>query len=113
MSRSPQIPEGAIILRTHAELDAEADAFFADHYDLVLVVGPPGTGKSFTFKSRARRHPLRCHYIEGNTKPLSGIVPSSSPSSPSSKDSLIEYASCAPKHDSVYVISGLTLHASP
>jgi hypothetical protein len=70
MSRSPQIPHDAVILRTYAELAAEADAFFGDYYDELLVVGPPGIGKSETFKRRIRSHPERCHYIEGNTKPL-------------------------------------------
>ena len=42
MSRSPQMPQDAVILRTYAELAAEADAYFGDHYDELLVVGPPG-----------------------------------------------------------------------
>ena len=70
MSRSPQIPHGAVILRSYAELAAEADAFFGDYYDEVLVIGPPGVGKSETFRQRARKHPERCYYFEGNTKPL-------------------------------------------
>ena len=70
MTRSPQIPRDAVILRTYAELAAEADAFFGDYYDELLVVGSAGIGKSEMFKQRIRRHPDRCHYIEGNTKPL-------------------------------------------
>ena len=70
MARSPLIPHGAVVLRTYAELEAEADAFFHDFYDELLIVGPPGIGKSETFKQRIGKHPERCHYIEGNTKPL-------------------------------------------
>lgn len=68
--RSPQIPHGAVILRSYAELAAEADAFYGDYYDEVLIIGPPGIGKSETFRQRARKHPERCYYLEGNTKPL-------------------------------------------
>ena len=70
MSRSPQIPPGAVILRTYAELAAEADAFFGDFYDELLIIGPAGIGKSQHFRQRAAKQPERCHYIEGNTKPL-------------------------------------------
>ena len=70
MPRSPQIPRDAVIIRTYAELAAEADAFFGDHYDELLIVGPPGIGKSETFKQRIHKNAERCHYIEGNTKPL-------------------------------------------
>jgi hypothetical protein len=70
MTRNSQIPRDAVILRTYAELAAEADAFFGDHYDELLVVGSPGIGKSETFRQRMRQNTDRCHYIEGNTKPL-------------------------------------------
>ena len=70
MTRSPQIPRGAVILRTYAELAAEADAFFGDFYDELLIIGEPGIGKSETFRQRIRKNADRCHYIEGNTKPL-------------------------------------------
>lgn len=70
MSRSPEIPRDAVILRSYDELAAEADAFFGDHYDELLVVGSAGLGKSETFKKHVHRRPERCHYIEGNTKPL-------------------------------------------
>ncbi len=70
MSRSSLIPPGAVILRSYADLAAEADAFFGDHYDELIIVGPPGLGKSETFRARCKKHPERCRYLEGNTKPL-------------------------------------------
>lgn len=70
MSRSPLIPPGAVVLRSYAELAAEADAFFGDFYDELIIVGPPGIGKSEHFRKRCKKHPKRCRYLEGNTKPL-------------------------------------------
>jgi hypothetical protein len=74
MSGSPQIPPDAVILRSYAELTAEADAFFADYYDELLVVGLPGIGKSEIFKAGMHKHPERSHYLEGNTKPLATYI---------------------------------------
>ena len=70
MSRSPLIPPGAVILRSYAELEAEANAFFGDYYDELMIVGPSGVGKSEAFRPRCKEHPEKCHYLEGNTKPL-------------------------------------------
>jgi hypothetical protein len=49
---------------------AAADAFFGDFYDELIIVGPPGIGKSEHFRKRCKKHPKRCRYLEGNTKPL-------------------------------------------
>ena len=70
MSRSPLIPPDAVILRSYAELASEADAFFGDHYDELLIVGSSGIGKTEMFKKWYKEHPERCQYLEGNTKPL-------------------------------------------
>ncbi len=59
-----------MILRSYRELVMEAEAYFEDHYDELLVIGPPGIGKSETFRQLALQHLERCHYLEGNTKPL-------------------------------------------
>ena len=55
MSRSPQIPPDAVILRSYTELEAEADAFFGDHYDELLIVGPPGIGKIGSIQGAKQR----------------------------------------------------------
>ena len=72
--RSPTIPQEAVILRTYAELDEEIDAFFRDCYDLMLVVGDPGSGKSKRFAKRIAQHPDTCHLIKGWTKPLAAYM---------------------------------------
>jgi hypothetical protein len=74
MSRSPLIPPGAVILHSYEELAAEVKAFFGGHYDELIIVGPPGIGKSEAFRKWCLEHPDRAHYLEGNTKPLATYI---------------------------------------
>lgn len=50
--RSPAIPPEAEIIRTFEEYRTLADAFFASHYNLLIIVGRPGLSKSFMFEER-------------------------------------------------------------
>jgi len=74
MTRSPQIPPSAVILRSYEELAAEVHAFFGGHYDELIIVGPPGIGKSEAFRNRCKREPEKYRYLEGNTKPLATYI---------------------------------------
>ena len=74
MSRSPLIPPDAVILRSYKELAAEVDAFFGGHYDELIIVGPPGVGKSEAFRTTCKNNPNHYHYLEGNTKPLATYI---------------------------------------
>lgn len=56
MSRSPQIPHGAVNLCTCTELEAKAEAFVGDHCDVLLIVGRPSVSKSEYSTQRARKH---------------------------------------------------------
>ena len=50
------MPHRAVNLHTYTELEAEADAFVGDHYDVLLIVGRPGVSKSEYFRKPARMH---------------------------------------------------------
>lgn len=74
MARPKAIPPEAVTLRTYAELAAQADAFFADHYHGLIVIGPSGIGKSEMFRQRVDERPEQRHYIEGHTTPLATYI---------------------------------------
>jgi len=70
MSRSPEVPSEATVIRTYEELDAEAAAFFSDHYDLMILIGRPGLGKTEAMNKYLALKPGIGHLITGKTTPL-------------------------------------------
>jgi hypothetical protein len=50
--RSATIPPEAEVIRTFEEYRTLVDAFFAGHYNLLIVVGRPGLSKSYIFEER-------------------------------------------------------------
>ena len=72
MSRSPEIPPSAVVLRTYAELRAEVEAFYADYYDELLR--HRASWNRQVGRISATHDPRRCCYIEGNTKPLAAYI---------------------------------------
>lgn len=70
MSRSPEVPQEATVIHTYADLDAEAAAFFSDHYDLMIVIGRPGLGKTEAMKKYLALTPGIGHLITGKATPL-------------------------------------------
>ena len=68
--RSPEVPPGAVAIRTYYELNQEAEAFFGDHYSELVIIGRPGIGKSEAFRTHCMEHPDQCHYLEGKITPL-------------------------------------------
>lgn len=56
-------PDGAIILRSYAQLDQMVGAFAAGHLNLLILVGPAGVAKS---QSVRRAIGSKVCYIEGN-----------------------------------------------
>lgn len=68
--RSPEYPDGSIILSTYGELQREATAFGRGHYSEILVIGPPGTGKTKAFEAVRDETPHLVAVIGGNAKPL-------------------------------------------
>ena len=70
MARSPDVPAGAVPLRTYAALDHLAREYFKGNLNLLVLVGNPGLSKSFSFKTLAAKHPRISHYIEGKIRPF-------------------------------------------
>ncbi len=67
MAKSKSLPDHAVNVPTYADLELHAAAFGAGFLNFLLVLGPPGVGKS-----RAIRHALSpdvC-WIDGNASPL-------------------------------------------
>ncbi|MEI8374079.1 MAG: hypothetical protein WCJ35_14740 [Planctomycetota bacterium] len=78
--RSPEVPPGAVAIRTYYELNQEAEAFFGDHYSELVIIGRPGIGKSEAFRTHCMEHPDQCHYLEGKITPLPcRLLPKSRP----------------------------------
>jgi hypothetical protein len=63
MAKSKHFPRNAVVIERFRELNAFAKAFAAGHLRFLMVVGPPGTGKS-----RAMRRAVdgRAAWIDGN-----------------------------------------------
>jgi len=68
MSRPREIPEGAEIIRSYTGLRWFFDAFAANRFTLLIVVGRPGLSKSLSIKEILKRKPL-C-YIQGRATPI-------------------------------------------
>ncbi|MHB0959273.1 MAG: hypothetical protein ACYC0X_23620 [Pirellulaceae bacterium] len=49
---NPLAPEGSEVITTFAEYEEIADAFFAGHFSLLILVGRPGLSKSWEFEQR-------------------------------------------------------------
>ncbi len=64
---SCKIPPEALLITTYAEFLAEVEAFDEGERNLVIVIGPPGTGKS----TAARDQVKNAGYIRGGAKPYS------------------------------------------
>ena len=63
MPKSKSRPENAIHVRTYAELDRYACAFAEGHLNFVMILGPPGVGKSRQFRGAVGPD---VHWIDGN-----------------------------------------------
>jgi hypothetical protein len=68
MSRPREIPEGAEVIRTYAELLWFLRAFADDRFTLLIVVGRPGLSKSVSIKDQLKEKSL-C-YIQGHARPI-------------------------------------------
>jgi hypothetical protein len=66
---NPLAPEGSEVVTTFAEYEKIADAFFAGHFSLLILVGRPGLSKSWEFEQRikAKKKGL---LIRGNASPF-------------------------------------------
>lgn len=67
MTKPKDFPRNAIIVRRYRELDSFALAFAAGHLRFLMVVGPPGTGKSNMMR---RVVDGRVAWIDGNATPF-------------------------------------------
>lgn len=67
MARSKSLPHHALRIATYVELEQYADAFAKGHLNLLIIVGPPGVGKS-----RAVRQAITgpVGWIGGQASPL-------------------------------------------
>ena len=67
MAASAKMPPHALRLATYAELEAYVRAFAAGHLPLLMLIGPPGVGKS-----RCLRQALdsRAGWLSGQATPL-------------------------------------------
>jgi hypothetical protein len=70
MSRSPEVPSEATIIRTYTDLDAEVAAFFHEHYELLILIGKPGLGKTQAMLKYLAETPGIGHLITGKATPL-------------------------------------------
>ncbi len=50
MAKPKDFPRNAVIVKRYQELNSFAHAFAAGHLRFLMVVGPPGTGKSATMR---------------------------------------------------------------
>ena len=46
MAKPKDFPRNAVIVKRYQELNSFAQAFAAGHLRFLMIVGPPGTGKS-------------------------------------------------------------------
>ena len=67
MAASPKLPPHALRLATYVELEAYVRAFAAGHLQLLLLLGPPGVGKSRCLRQALDR-PVG--WISGQATPL-------------------------------------------
>jgi hypothetical protein len=67
MAKSKDFPRNAVIVKRYTELNSFAQAFAAGHLRFLMVVGPPGTGKSGTMR---RVVDGRVAWIDGNATPF-------------------------------------------
>jgi hypothetical protein len=67
MTKPKDFPRNAVVVRRYQELDSFAQAFAAGHLRFLMVVGPPGTGKSRTMR---RVVDGQVAWIDGNATPF-------------------------------------------
>ena len=67
MAKSKDFPRNAVIVKRYKELNSFAQAFAAGHLRFLMMVGPPGTGKSGTMR---RVVDGRVAWIDGNATPF-------------------------------------------
>ncbi len=67
MAKSKDFPRNAVIVNRYKELNSFARAFAAGHLRFLMVVGPPGTGKSGTMR---RVVDGQVAWIDGNATPF-------------------------------------------
>lgn len=69
--RTPIVPSGAEVVRTYEEYGQFVDGFFQRHFQLLMVIGRPGIGKSYEFETQLD---LRSHLIKGWVAPLKAFI---------------------------------------
>jgi hypothetical protein len=67
MTKPKDFPRNAVVVRRYQELNSFAQAFAAGHLRFLMVVGPPGTGKSGTMR---RVVDGQAAWIDGNATPF-------------------------------------------
>ena len=67
MAKPKDFPRNAVIVKRYKELNSFAQAFAAGHLRFLMVVGPPGTGKSGTMR---RVVDGQVAWIDGNATPF-------------------------------------------
>jgi len=65
--KSKSLPRHAIVLRRYTDLETHARAFAEGHLKSLVLIGPPGVGKSFTFRSVLGDHVC---WMGGNASPF-------------------------------------------
>ena len=72
--KRPEIPPDAEIVRTYDELERRfVEPFFSDKYNLLIVIGRPGLGKSYLFERRVDGDENSC-LIRGKSTPFRAYI---------------------------------------
>jgi len=67
MPHAKKYPKDADVIRTYAELDEYAKSFSAEHFDLLIVVGPPGIAKTVTMRHTLGENAV---WVQGSASPF-------------------------------------------